>query len=87
MSIMAALVAQTQSFDIVIRGGHLIDPRNNINEPMDIAVKDGKIAMIAKKSIRQEPCKWSMPKDFMLLPDLLICMSTYIRDQILIRLT
>jgi len=49
MSIMTALIAQAQSYDIVIRGGHLIDPRNNINEPMDIAVKDGKIAMIAKK--------------------------------------
>ncbi|MDY0098931.1 MAG: amidohydrolase/deacetylase family metallohydrolase [Bacteroidales bacterium] len=49
MSIMAALFAQAQSYDIVIRGGHVIDPKNNINEPMDVAVRDGKIAMVAKK--------------------------------------
>ena len=37
-----------QTYDIVIKGGHVIDPRNNIDELMDIAVKDGKIVMIAK---------------------------------------
>jgi dihydroorotase len=37
-----------QSFDIVIQGGHLIDPKNNIDGMMDIAIKDGKIAQIAK---------------------------------------
>ena len=37
-----------QNYSIVIKGGHLIDPKNNINEPMDIAIKDGKIALVAK---------------------------------------
>ena len=37
-----------QTYDIVIKGGHLIDPGNNIDEVMDIAVKDGKIARVAK---------------------------------------
>lgn len=35
-------------YSIVIKGGFLIDPKNNINELMDIALKDGKIALIAK---------------------------------------
>ena len=37
-----------QNYSIVIKGGHVIDPKNNINEPMDIAIRDGKIALVAK---------------------------------------
>lgn len=35
-------------YSIVIKGGHVIDPKNNINTLMDVAVKDGKVALIAK---------------------------------------
>ncbi len=41
-------LVSAQTYDIVIKGGHVIDPKNNINEPMDIAVKDGKIALVSK---------------------------------------
>jgi dihydroorotase len=37
-----------QSYHIVIKGGHLIDPKNNINELMDVAILDGKIVKVAK---------------------------------------
>jgi dihydroorotase len=37
-----------QTYSIVIKGGHVVDPKNNINEVMDIAVKDGKIVLVAK---------------------------------------
>lgn len=36
-----------QLYDVVIKGGNLIDPKNNINAVMDIAVKDGKVAAVA----------------------------------------
>jgi dihydroorotase len=36
-----------QDYDIVIKGGHVIDAKNNIDQTMDIAVKDGKIAEVA----------------------------------------
>ena len=39
--------AAGQSYDIVIKGGHLIDPKNNIDGTMDIAVLDGKITKVA----------------------------------------
>ena len=42
----AFLFAQT--YNIVIKGGHVIDPKNNIDGPMDIAVKDGKIALVTR---------------------------------------
>lgn len=34
--------------DMLLKGGHLIDPKNEINGPMDIAIKDGKIAAVAE---------------------------------------
>lgn len=36
------------SNDIVIKGGHVIDPKNDINSVMDIAVRDGKIFRVAE---------------------------------------
>jgi len=44
----ALLLAQAQPYNIVIKGGHLIDPKNNIDGPMDIAVRDGKVALVAR---------------------------------------
>lgn len=41
-------LAMAQSYSIVIKGGHLIDPKNNIDGIMDLAIKDGKVALIAK---------------------------------------
>ena len=35
-----------QSYDLLLQGGNLIDPRNDIEEKMDIAIKDGKIAAV-----------------------------------------
>ena len=40
--------AFAQNYNIVIKGGHVIDPKNNVNGVMDIAIKDGKIAQLAK---------------------------------------
>ena len=40
--------ANAQSYSIVIKGGLVIDPKNGINEVMDIAIQDGKIASVAK---------------------------------------
>tara|TARA_B100001173_G_scaffold311742_1_gene329992 strand:- start:51 stop:1256 length:1206 start_codon:yes stop_codon:yes gene_type:complete len=43
---MMSTALMSQSYDIVIKGGHLIDPANEIDQVMDIAVKGGKIAAI-----------------------------------------
>ena len=37
----------SQSYDIVIKGGHVIDPKNNINATTDIAITEGKIVTVA----------------------------------------
>lgn len=36
-----------QEYDLLIRGGHVIDPANAIDGPMDVAVKEGKISKVA----------------------------------------
>ena len=41
----AGLPAQA-SYDILLKGGHVIDPKNDISRTMDVAVKDGKIAAV-----------------------------------------
>ena len=37
-----------QEYDLLLKGGHVIDPANDIDETMDVAVTDGKIARVAK---------------------------------------
>jgi dihydroorotase len=37
-----------KGYDLILKGGHVIDPANDINRKMDIAVLDGKIAKITK---------------------------------------
>jgi dihydroorotase len=37
-----------QSYDIVIKGGHVIDPKNDIDAIMDVAVSGGKIVLVSK---------------------------------------
>jgi dihydroorotase len=38
-----------QNYDILIKGGHIIDPVNNIDQVLDLAIKGNKIAAIEKK--------------------------------------
>jgi dihydroorotase len=38
---------KSQTADILLKGGHLIDPKNNINCLMDVAISDGRIVKVA----------------------------------------
>jgi hypothetical protein len=54
LSLLACLPganAQTPSprYDLVLKGGHVIDPANHIDAAMDVAVSGGKIAAVAKE--------------------------------------
>jgi dihydroorotase len=42
-----AVFANAQQYDLVVKNGHVIDPKNKIDGVMDIAVKEGKIAKVA----------------------------------------
>ncbi len=36
-----------RDYDLLLKGGHVIDPKNNIDAIRDVAIKDGKIAKVA----------------------------------------
>lgn len=37
-----------QEYSLLIKGGHLIDPKNNISKPMDIGIFEGKVKKVAE---------------------------------------
>src|SRR5712671_6169577 len=46
MSAMTHVSAQ-QKYDLLLKGGHLVDARNNISAVRDVAIADGKVAAVA----------------------------------------
>ncbi len=38
---------QAQEIDLLLKGGHVIDPKNNIDSKLDVAIVNGKIAQVA----------------------------------------
>jgi dihydroorotase len=38
---------QAQQYDLLLKNGHVIDPKNKIDSKMDVAIKDGKISKVA----------------------------------------
>ncbi|MCC7154188.1 MAG: amidohydrolase/deacetylase family metallohydrolase [Bryobacterales bacterium] len=42
-----SLFGQPAQYDLLLKGGHVIDPKNNIDRPMDVAVRQGKVAQVA----------------------------------------
>jgi dihydroorotase len=43
---LLAVPAAAQQYDLLLKGGHLIDPRNSVDARMDVAVTAGKIAAV-----------------------------------------
>jgi dihydroorotase len=40
--------AQTRHYDLLLKGGHVIDPANEIDKVMDVAISAGKVAAVAE---------------------------------------
>jgi dihydroorotase len=45
---LASQRSAAQQADILLKGGHVIDPKNKIDEQMDVAISNGRILKIAK---------------------------------------
>jgi dihydroorotase len=43
----AAALSADAPYQLLLKGGHVLDPRNNLNTVMDVAINDGKIARVA----------------------------------------
>lgn len=45
----AGNVSAQQKYDLLLKGGHVIDPKNNISAVRDVAIVNGKVAAVAAK--------------------------------------
>lgn len=45
--LLSASLSAQPAYDLLIKGGHVIDPKNNISRVMDVAVANGRIAAVA----------------------------------------
>lgn len=48
LAITAAASCQGQEYDLLLKGGHVIDPANHLDEPRDVAIANGRIAAVEK---------------------------------------
>ena len=47
LTLLAASLQGQQQYDLLLRGGHVIDAKNSIDAVRDVAIQDGKIAAVA----------------------------------------
>src|SRR5436190_21516424 len=47
LAILVFSFSARSQFDMVLHGGHVIDPKNGIDQQMDVAISGGKIAAVA----------------------------------------
>ena len=71
LSVALSQVCMAQSYDIVIKGGHVIDPKNNIDAVIDVAVNGGKIALVAKNIDPKQAIQVVDAKDMYVTPGLI----------------
>jgi len=68
---LISFFAMSQTYTIVIKGGHLIDPKNNIDEIYDIAINNGKVVKVAKNIAKEEGKQVVDAKGFYVIPGLI----------------
>ena len=70
-SLLLANGLWSQTYSIVIKEGHVIDPKNNIDGVMDIAIQDGKIVQVAKNIDAKQAAQVVNAKGFYVTPGLI----------------
>jgi len=61
----------SQVYSLVIKEGHVIDPKNNVDAVMDIAINDGKIVQVAKNIDAKQAAQVINAKGFYVTPGLI----------------
>jgi dihydroorotase len=59
-----------QQYDMILQGGHVVDPKNHVDMVEDVAVKDGLIAKVAPKIDVKEAVKTIAVQGFYVTPGL-----------------
>ena len=70
-SLLLANGSWSQTYSIVIKDGHVIDPKNNIDAVMDIAIQEGKIVQVAKNIDTKQAVQVVNAKGFYVTPGLI----------------
>ncbi|MEZ5402890.1 MAG: amidohydrolase/deacetylase family metallohydrolase [Bryobacteraceae bacterium] len=70
-ALVVCLALHAQTYDIVLKGGHVIDPANNIDAIRDVAIAGGKIARVAENIPASEAKKAVDAKDRFVAPGLI----------------
>jgi dihydroorotase len=68
---LTASVNSAQQYDILIKNGHVIDVKNEIDGQMDVAISDGKIALVSKNINNNEAKKIISAKGMIVSPGLI----------------
>lgn len=67
----AASILSAQTFDLLLKGGWVIDPKNRINSRMDVAITGGNIARVAASIPEQDAKKTVNVTGFTVTPGLI----------------
>lgn len=71
VSLLSAQTLQAQEIDLLLKGGHVIDPKNEIDAKMDVAIVDGKIFRVARNIAAKNAKKVVDVKGFYVTPGLI----------------
>lgn len=71
ISTLLCAAAAAQQYDIILKGGHVIDPANNIDGPRDVGIKGNLIARVAANLPASEGKKVIDVKDQFVVPGLI----------------
>lgn len=69
--LLFSIISFCQQYSIVIKDGHVIDPKNNIDAIMDIAINDGKIVSVAKSIDGKQAAQVVNAKGFYVTPGII----------------
>jgi len=64
-------LGMAQEYDIIIKGGHVLDAKNNINQVLDVAIKDGTIAKVESNIAANKANKVIQAKGLFVCPGLI----------------
>lgn len=71
LAFFCADFTRAQPYNLVIKDGHVIDPKNNINAQMDVAIRDGKIVLVSKNIDAREAKQVVNAKGLYIVPGLI----------------
>src|SRR3977135_605132 len=70
LAVFAGPAAAQTDYDLLIKGGHVIDGKNRISAVRDVAIKDGKIAAVAANIAASRAAKTRDPAGLYVTPGL-----------------